>query len=133
MSRAGAGERGFTLIELLVVLTIAALLVSVALPRVGTLLRPDIDRTTRTVALAVRDQRSTAMRTGLMVTLSGATLLPMLPRGTVIAEDGFGEQGLQFFPNGTSSGGRLVLAAADGRRAVNVDWLTGRVTVGAAP
>ncbi len=130
MSRAGKGERGFTLIELLVVLTIGALLVSVALPRVGTLLRPDIDRTTRSVALAVRDQRSTAMRTGLMVTLSGASLLPLLPRGTEIQEDGFGDPGLLFFPNGTSSGGRLVLAAADGRRAVNVDWLTGRVTVG---
>jgi general secretion pathway protein H len=133
MSRAGAGERGFTLIELLVVLTIAALLVSVALPRVGTLLRPDIDRTTRNVALAVRDQRSTAMRTGLMTTVTGTALAPMLPPGTKIQEDGFGEQGLLFFPNGTSSGGRLVLAAADGRRAVNVDWLTGRVTVGAVP
>ena len=133
MSRAGAGERGFTLIELLVVLIIGALLVSVALPRVGTLMRPDIDRTTRSVALAVRDQRSAAMRTGQMVTLTGAALQPMLPRGTEILEDGFGEQGLLFFPNGTSNGGRLVLAAADGRRVVNVDWLTGRVTVGAAP
>ena len=38
-----------------------------------------------------------------------------------------------FFPNGTSTGGRVVLAAADGRRAVNVDWLTGRVTVAALP
>jgi general secretion pathway protein H len=133
MSRAGAGEGGFTLIELLVVLTIGALLVSVALPRVGTLLRPDIDRTARSVALAVRDQRSAAMRSGLLVTLTGAALLPMLPRGTEIQEDGFGEQGLMFFPNGTSSGGRIVLAAADGRRSVYVDWLTGRVTVGAAP
>ena len=133
MSRAGAGERGFTLIELLVVLTIAALMMSVALPKVGTLLRPDIDRTTRTVALAVRDQRSTAMRTGLITRVTGAALAPMLPPGTAIQADGLGENGVSFFPNGTSSGGRLVLAAADGRRAVNIDWLTGRVTVGAAP
>jgi general secretion pathway protein H len=133
MSRAGAGERGFTLIELLVVLTIAALLVSVALPRVGTLMRPDIDRTTRSVALAVRDQRSTAMRTGTITTVTGAALQPMLPRGTEILEDGFGERGLLFFPNGTSSGGRMVLAAADGHRAVDVDWLTGRVSVGRVP
>ena len=38
-----------------------------------------------------------------------------------------------FFPNGTSTGGRVVLAASDGRRAVDVDWLTGRVTVTALP
>ncbi len=133
MSRAGAAERGFTLLELLAVLTIAALLVAVALPKVGTLLRPDIDRTTRKVALAIRDQRSTAMRTGLMVTVRDSAVLPLLPNGTELAGDGFGEQGLIFFPNGTSTGGRLVLAAADGRRAIDVDWLTGRVVVGPAP
>lgn len=132
MSRAGVAERGFTLIELLVVLTIAALLMAVALPRVGTLLRPDIDRTTRKVALAIRDQRSTAMRTGLMVTVTGPSVVPLLPSGTELAEDGFGEQGLLFFPNGTSTGGRVVLAAADGKRAITVDWLTGRVVVGPA-
>ena len=32
-----------------------------------------------------------------------------------------------------AAGGRLVLAAADGRRAIAVDWLTGRVTVAALP
>ena len=133
MSTAGAAERGFTLIELLVVLTIGALMAAVALPRVSTLLRPDIDRTTRRVALAIRDQRSTAMRTGYTVSVTDPTVLPLLPDGTKLADVAFGERGLVFFPNGTSTGGTLVLEASDGRRAVNVDWLTGRVTVGPAP
>ena len=133
MSRAGAAEQGFTLLELLVVLTVMALLAAVALPRVGTRLRPSIDRTSRQVALAIRDQRSMAMRTGMLAPVSAAAILPLLPRGTELEQDGFGEGGLLFFPNGTSTGGRLVLAAADGRRAVAVDWLTGRVTVAALP
>ena len=104
MSRAGAADRGFTLIELLVVLTIVALLASVALPQVRTLLRPDIDRTSRTVALAIRDQRSTAMRTGTMADVTAAAIAPLLPNGTELAEDGLGAGGLKFFPNGTSTG-----------------------------
>ncbi len=133
MSRAGAADRGFTLVELLVVLTIAALLAAVALPQVRTLLRPDIDRTTRTVALAIRDQRSLAMRTGMAAAVTAAAISPMLPDGTKLVEDGLGAEGLLFFPNGTSTGGRVVLGAVDGSRAVNVDWLTGRVTVTAVP
>ena len=129
MSRAGAPEQGFTLVELLVVLTIGALLVGVALPQVRTLLRPDIDRTTRSVSLAIRDQRSLAMRTGAAAAVTATAILPMLPDGTELLEDGLGADGLLFFPNGTSTGGRVVLGARDGSRAVNVDWLTGRVTV----
>lgn len=133
MSRAGAGERGFTLIELLAVLTIVALIAAVAMPRLNALLRPDIDRTTQRVALAIRDQRSVAMRSGRAVTINAASVAPLLPEGTVVAEAGFGEQGLTFFPTGASTGGWLVLEAWDGRRAVSVDWLTGRVTVRPAP
>jgi general secretion pathway protein H len=131
MSRAGTAEGGFTLIELLVVLTLVALLAVVALPRADTLLRADIDRTSRAVALALRDQRSMAMRTGTVAPVAAAAILPMLPRGTTVEEDGFGENGLLFFPNGTSTGGQVILAASDGRRVVDVDWLTGRVTVAA--
>ena len=113
MSRAGAADRGFTLIELLVVLTIVALLASVALPQVRTLLRPDIDRTTRTVALAIRDQRSTAMRTGTMADVTAAAIAPLLPNGTELAEDGLGAGGLNVLPQrhldrrpGRAGGGR---------------------------
>ena len=106
-----------------------ALLVVVALPSVGTLLQPSIDRTSRLVALAIRDQRSTAMRTGTMVMVTAATIAPLLPNGTKLELDQLGEPGLLFFPMGTTTGGRLVLAGFDGRRAIEIDWPTGRVRV----
>lgn len=133
MSRAGTAEAGFTLVELLVALTLVALLAAVALPRVQALLVPSIEQTTRRVALAVRDQRTAAMLSGRMVVVTGAALVPLLPAGTVVEAAEPAEPGILFFPNGSSSGGRIVLAAWDGRRAVEVDWLTGRVTVGRAP
>jgi general secretion pathway protein H len=133
MSRAGAAEAGFTLIELLVVLTLVALLAGVALPRLGTLLTPSIERTSRGVALAIRDQRTVAMLSGRMVTLTAAAVAQQLPPGTVIEAATPEDGAIAFFPNGTSTGGRIVLAARDGRRAVDVDWLTGRVSVGAVP
>lgn len=132
MSRAGAVEAGFTLIELLAVLTLVALLAAIALPRVQTLLTPSIDRTSRRVALLVREQRSLAMLSGRLVTLDPAAVEPLLPAGTAV-EDAEDAPVIQFYPSGTSNGGSIVLAAGDGRRAVNVDWLTGKITVGVLP
>jgi general secretion pathway protein H len=133
MSRAGAAEAGFTLIELLAVMTLVALLAAVAMPRLGSLLSPSIERTTRRVALAVREQRTVAMLTGRLVTLNAAAVAPLLPRGTEVEQTWPEEAGILFMPDGSSSGGRLVLEARDGRRAIDIDWLTGRITVGAAP
>jgi general secretion pathway protein H len=132
MSRAGAVEAGFTLIELLAVLTLVGLLAAIAVPRLQTLATPSIDRTTRRVALAVREQRSLAMLSGRLVTFGPAAVEPFLPAGTAVeaAEEA---PVIQFYPSGTSNGGSIVLAARDGRRAVNVDWLTGRITVGVLP
>ncbi len=134
MSRAGAGEAaGFTLIEILAVLTLVALLAGIAAPRLETLLTPGIDRTSRRVALAVREQRSLAMLSGRLVALEPAAVAPLLPAGTVVERAGEDAAAIRFYPSGNSNGGRLVLAARDGRRAIDVDWLTGRVTVGVLP
>lgn len=133
MSRAGAAERGFTLIELLAVLVLVALLAGMALPRLQTMLSPSIERTTRQVALAVRDQRTAAMLSGRMVTLSPEALAQLLPAGAVIEQAVPEDAAILFFPNGTSTGGRLVVAARGGKRAIDVDWLTGRVSVSALP
>jgi general secretion pathway protein H len=133
MSRAGAADAGFTLIELLVVLTLVALLGAMAMPRLQTMLAPSIERTTRRVALAVREQRTVAMLSGRLVTLDPAALTSILPAGTVVEEAFPEDAGILFMPDGTSSGGRIVLAARGTRRAIDVDWLTGRVTVRAVP
>jgi len=49
---------------------------------------------------------------------------------TIVGESrGPGIGDIRFNPDGSSTGGRIVLAGAQQRVAVGVDWLTGRVTV----
>lgn len=129
MSRAGGAESGFTLLELLVVLTLVALLAGVAAPRLRSLLQPSLDRTVRKVALAVRDDRTAAMLSGRMVTVSTERLGQMLPAGMVIEQTSPEKEPILFFPNGSSTGGRLVVGGQGDRRGVDIDWLTGRVSV----
>ncbi|MFO1071222.1 MAG: prepilin-type N-terminal cleavage/methylation domain-containing protein [Geminicoccaceae bacterium] len=129
MSRAGAAEGGFTLIELLVVLTLVALLAGLAAPRLGTLLQPSLDRTTRKVALAVRDDRTAAMLSGRMVTVSTSRLSQMLPAGMALEQTAPEKEPILFFPDGTSTGGRLLVGGRGDQRGIDIDWLTGRVSV----
>ncbi len=42
---------------------------------------------------------------------------------------GTGSSGISFFPDGTSTGGRVTLALGERRRHVVVDWLTGAVSI----
>lgn len=39
------------------------------------------------------------------------------------------EAAISFAPDGSSSGGRVVLSVGDRREAIDVDWLTRRVSV----
>lgn len=140
--------RGFTLIEMLVVLAIAGLLVALALPRLTgadekAALRAAVDQ----LAAGLRLTRSFAMTHGrsesfVLDTASGAfragdgSAPAQIPRGVraalvTVAQDRDGpHQGrIEFFADGSSTGGGITLAAANERSEVLVDWLTGRVSI----
>jgi general secretion pathway protein H len=141
-------QGGFTLIEMLVVLTIAALVVGLALPRLtGATETATLRTAAHEVAAALRTTRSLAMTRGrteafFLDTANGAfragqTASPgRLPRGlqlalvTVTADKESTSQGrIQFFADGSSTGGGVLLVTGKARSQVLVDWLTGRVSV----
>ena len=140
-------QRGFTLIEMLVVLTVAALIVGIALPRLtGASEKAALRTAAHQLAAALRNTRSLAMTSGrteafVIDTANGAfragpTAPRQLPRGLQLAlvtvradRDGSSQGRIQFFADGSSTGGGVLLASGKTRSQVLVDWLTGRVSV----
>ncbi|MGI9510543.1 MAG: GspH/FimT family pseudopilin [Geminicoccaceae bacterium] len=141
-------QGGFTLLELLVVLAVIALLAT-AIP--GFLLRNndalDLDRATRKVAEALRSTQSAAIVEnrdqlfGLDVerrrflaggTKALVTLPPAIDLRLVTARQeqvGSSTGHIRFHPDGSSTGGRITLELRSHRRMIDVDWLTGRISV----
>lgn len=131
------------MLAVIALIAIGATVAAVALRGNGT---AQMDAAAQRVAAGLRDTRTRAMATGrpqwFTVDLRNhAFAAPgraprRLPPGarldvTSAAEAGApaGSARIGFFPDGSSSGGRVVLA--EGRRSarVDVDWLTGAVTV----
>ncbi len=144
--RSRTGERGFTLLELLVVLTIAGLILAVAGPRlVGSIARARLHASADAVATILKATRSRAMKTAQTTELTIASdqrhyralgkdySLPANQRlsseAQLRASDGF-DPALQFFPNGSSNGGKIIISGGGRAIAIDVDWLTGRVSLG---
>ncbi len=76
----------------------------------------------REVAQALRTARGEAIAEGHPVTL----LLPKLPAAITVAIQA-PPGGIVFDPDGSASGGSILLGDSGKRIAVNIDWLTGRV------
>ena len=143
-----AAARGFTLLELLVVLVIAgagyALLVRF---NAGGVSGAQLKSAARAVAAGLRDARGTAIArqesTALVIDLEnrsmevgGGARARELPRRldlklyTAQSEIVDGKRGaIRFYPDGSSTGGRVTLASGERRFLVDVDWLTGRVSI----
>ena len=150
-NRRGYRVRGFTLLELMLVLAILALTSAVLAPRLIGGGAASLDADARVVIAGVRRAKAEALRSSAPADLyvdvkARALKAPGEPRpyrlsrgvqvGLVTARSqatGGGSGALRFYPDGSSTGGRVVLAAGDLVKVVDVDWLTGRVTVSEQP
>jgi len=134
---------GFTLFEMLVVLAIMGLLVALVLPN---LRRPPdnlrLEAATRTVASTLRLSRSQAIarNADVVLTIDADRRIFESSTGLAIQLDheisveltfaaperrGRASGGIRFFPDGTSSGGDIVLTLDKRRARISVNWLTG--------
>jgi general secretion pathway protein H len=144
-------DAGFTLLELLVVIVIAGLVIgAVALRARGGDPRLALEQQAGRIAGALRAARSEAILTDRTVRFvidrktlhwHAATAHGALPAGLhlgfrgVVAgggDHGDGAGVIIFDGDGSASGGRIVLAGKGGRAAIDVDWLTGAVTLSTA-
>jgi general secretion pathway protein H len=133
---------------MLLALTIAALIMVVALPNFGPLLtRAQLYSATRDVASALRYARGQSLVRGRdtefevdveehWYRVSGRHKHYTLPQNVGISlftaetetvDEGLGS--IRFFPDGSSTGGRVTLRGGDVIRQVDVNWLTGEVTI----
>jgi general secretion pathway protein H len=147
--RSSGPAGGFTLLELLVVLAILALVAVIALPRIGAALPgAELEAGARRIAAGLNEARSLAVARNRAVrfTLDGAEkrftvggggpggALPDKIAITLITGagdvSGAARGAIRFFPDGSSSGGRIELSGSGGRRSIEVDWLTGRIRSG---
>lgn len=137
---------GFTLIEMLAVIVLIAIAASVTAVALRGRARGQLDATAQRVAAGLRDTRTRAMATGkpqwFSVDLRARTFAApgreprAWPNGATLkvtsaAEDvrQAGVARIRYFPDGSSSGGNIVLVDEHRSVRVDVDWLTGAVTV----
>jgi len=148
-------DRGFTLLELLVVLAVLALTAAVMLPALTGGDGVELRTTAREVAAALRYARSRALTENRDAAFevdveanrmtSAGVRSRRIPAGVALGlytarSELIGERAgaIRFFPDGSSTGGRVTVAARSAAAVayyVDVDWLTGgvRVLEGAPP
>jgi len=143
-------RRGFTLFELVVALAILGLALALIAGRKPGSRGLEGRRVESGVVATLREARSKAIAGNRAILLAvdiakGTLTIPgqvprQLPPGTGISlltttgEVASRTRGdIRFEPDGSSSGGRLVIDQNGRRRAITIDWLTGRVSVGDAP
>jgi general secretion pathway protein H len=147
MTRASR-HRGFTLIEVMLVLVIGAVMYAVILsvPFRGAS-SADLKAAARTLASGLRQAQTLAMTTrkdmsltldleSREFTVTGDSTIRQLPKDlqlklyTAQSEVTSDRRGaIRFYPDGSSTGGRITVAAGERKYLVDVDWLTGRVSI----
>lgn len=139
--------RGFTLIEIIAVVALIALAATVVVVSVGSgLSGTRVRAASKDLAAALRYTRGQAIvqreQAVMLLDLekrsyTAADKDPVeLPSGMemrlVTARDelvGEGAGRIRFFPDGSSSGGRITLARGEAEWRIEVEWLTGEVNI----
>lgn len=139
---------GFTLLELLVVLLLLALVYAMAVPMFSAgLPGTELKGATRQLAAGLRQARGQAIKRKEEAVL----VLDVEKRNFMISGDRRrynlpmkldfslftaqselqpgGVGAIRFYPDGSSTGGRITVAAGIRKYDINVDWLTGQVTI----
>jgi general secretion pathway protein H len=143
-----SSARGFTLMEMMLVLAIAAALTAVAVPNLQPALAAmRLRGAASDVASALRHVRGHALSSGREATftldikrhayqvssraksyaLPDSVRLRLFTAEQELVGEDLGR--IRFFPDGSATGGRVTLEAGGNRRLVDVNWLTGDVTV----
>ena len=138
--------RGFTLLELLVVLALATALIALVPPMISAAFPAlELKSATRRVASGLRLARETAVRSGSdvafvidlderayeidggfrRVQLSSELDLKLEAAESEMRDEKVGA--VRFYPDGSSTGGRVVIARGETGYQVGVQWLTGRI------
>ena len=141
-------EAGFTMLEMILVLVLGAGILAMVIglaPKGAS--SADLKASARALASGLRQAQSTAMATRRDTTLivdmesrefnfTGSTRAHVLPTGidlkllTAQTEVESERKGaIRFYPDGSSTGGRITVAAGERHFFVDVDWLTGRVAI----
>jgi general secretion pathway protein H len=139
---------GFTLLEVIVALVIGAIAYAIILgvPGRGTS-AADLKASARSLASGLRTAQTTAMATrrdALLTVdleshefevpgalkprkLPGKVDLKLFTAQSEVTSDKRGS--IRFYPDGSSTGGRITVSSGERKYMVDVDWLTGRVTI----
>ena len=141
-------ERGFTLLEVMVVLVIGAVMYALVLNMpLGRASSADLKSAARSLASGLRQAQTLAMvtRRDAVLTIDMETREYVLPgdeaRKTLpsnievklfTAQSEIESQtrgAIRFYPDGSSTGGRITVQTGERKFLVDVDWLTGRVSI----
>ena len=132
---------GYTLVELLVVIALIALVLAIAAPASvravdGARLSADARALTTDIRSLQTRAQAEQKRPVLSIDSTGGLLVSdtalALPNGSTASMVGANKQ-ITFYEDGTVSGGRIRLALGDRRVDVAIAWLTGKMTIEAAP